>query len=56
VIRSCLKNKKNLVTASFNADLQHFDKLARNSKDPENGITILGEMGVDPGIDHMITM
>jgi len=37
-----------MVSASFNSDLEHFDKEIKRA-----GITILGEMGVDPGIDHM---
>ncbi|KAE8689171.1 Alpha-aminoadipic semialdehyde synthase [Hibiscus syriacus] len=44
--------KKHLVTASYvdNA-MSMMDEKAKNA-----GITILGEMGLDPGIDHMMAM
>jgi saccharopine dehydrogenase-like NADP-dependent oxidoreductase len=47
-MNQCLIHQKNLVHASYNKQFEKYDKLAR-----EKGITILGEMGVDPGIDHM---
>ncbi|KAL5698600.1 hypothetical protein ACHQM5_029617 [Ranunculus cassubicifolius] len=48
----CIKLKKNLVTASYIDD--SMSKLDEPAK--EAGITILGEMGLDPGIDHMMAM
>lgn len=52
VAKLCLKHKVNMVTASYvssaMADLHESAK--------ENGITILNEVGVDPGIDHMLAM
>ncbi|KAI3839886.1 hypothetical protein MKX03_025151 [Papaver bracteatum] len=47
-----LQLKKNLVTASYvDESMSKLNGEARNS-----GITILGEMGLDPGIDHMMAM
>lgn len=48
----CIELKKHLVTASYINDSIH--KLHEAAKDC--GITILGEMGLDPGIDHMMAM
>lgn len=45
----CIKFKKHMVTASYVSDAMrdlHADAVAA-------GVTILNEMGVDPGIDHM---
>ncbi|GMJ07576.1 LYSINE-KETOGLUTARATE REDUCTASE/SACCHAROPINE DEHYDROGENASE, SACCHAROPINE DEHYDROGENASE [Hibiscus trionum] len=52
VANVCVELKKHLVTASYvdNAMLM-MDEKAKNA-----GITILGEMGLDPGIDHMMAM
>nr|AAN14410.1 bifunctional lysine-ketoglutarate reductase/saccharopine dehydrogenase [Gossypium hirsutum] len=48
----CVKLKKHLVTASYVDDsMLMMDEKAKNA-----GITILGEMGLDPGIDHMMAM
>ncbi|MBN2245250.1 MAG: saccharopine dehydrogenase NADP-binding domain-containing protein [Candidatus Aminicenantes bacterium] len=48
----CLRHKKNMVTASYvNPQIQAMDKDARQA-----GITILNEVGLDPGIDHMEAM
>lgn len=52
VVRSCLRFKKDLVTASYaTKDIREFDQEAR-----ENGMILLNEMGLDPGIDHMSAM
>jgi len=52
VVKSCLKYKKDLVTASYaSAEIKSFHDEAR-----ENGMVILNEMGLDPGIDHMSAM
>ncbi|XP_048133337.1 alpha-aminoadipic semialdehyde synthase isoform X2 [Rhodamnia argentea] len=52
VANACIELKKHLVTASY-VDEQT-SKLDEKAKDA--GITILGEMGLDPGIDHMMAM
>jgi saccharopine dehydrogenase-like NADP-dependent oxidoreductase len=49
VARSCVNKSKNLLTASYLDD-------AIRSLEPEiraKGLLFLGEMGLDPGIDHM---
>lgn len=52
VAEFCIKHKKNMVTASYVSDkMKSLDLAAR-----EAGITILNEIGVDPGIDHMSAM
>ena len=48
IFGECLKQKKNVVHASYNKQFSKYDALCK-----EAGITILGEVGVDPGIDHM---
>lgn len=52
VAKHCIKMKVNMVTASYLSpamkELQHSAK--------EAGITIVNEMGLDPGIDHMLAM
>ncbi|KAK4793656.1 hypothetical protein SAY86_024091 [Trapa natans] len=52
IANMCLELKKHLVTASY-VD-ENMSKLDEKAK--EVGITILGEMGLDPGIDHMMAM
>lgn len=52
VAKDCLKYKKHLVTASYiSEEIQqmHEDAIKK-------GILIMGEMGLDPGIDHMSAM
>ncbi|XP_023531703.1 alpha-aminoadipic semialdehyde synthase-like isoform X1 [Cucurbita pepo subsp. pepo] len=52
VANACIELRKHLVTASYIDDsMSSLDEKARNA-----GITILGEMGLDPGIDHMLAM
>jgi saccharopine dehydrogenase-like NADP-dependent oxidoreductase len=52
IVRSCLKYKRNMVTASYNAsDAMEYHQVAK-----ENGQVILNEIGLDPGIDHMSAM
>lgn len=52
VAKYCIKNKKNLVTASYaKPEMYALDAQAR-----EAGIIILNEVGLDPGIDHMSAM
>jgi saccharopine dehydrogenase (NADP+, L-glutamate forming)/spermidine synthase len=49
VAKSCLKYKKHMVTTSYvSPEMQSLDNEAKNAE-----ITILNEIGVDPGIDHM---
>ena len=52
IVTTCLKFKKNMVTASYNSkDAKEYHLNAK-----ENGIIILNEIGLDPGIDHMSAM
>ncbi len=52
VAKACLKNKVNLVTASYRSEeMAAFDEDAKSA-----GITILNEMGFDPGLDHLSAM
>ena len=51
-VESCVKFGKHLITASYVTDeIQKFDQDAKNQ-----GIIILNECGLDPGIDHMSGM
>ena len=46
--RTCIKFKKNLLTASYVSDeMKTLDNEIKN-----NGLLFLNEMGLDPGIDH----
>ena len=52
VAQDCVKYKKNLVTASYvSEEIQSLDAQAK-----ENGVLLLNEIGLDPGIDHMSAM
>lgn len=52
IATACIELKKHLVTASYVDDsMSKLDEAAKMA-----GITILGEMGLDPGIDHMMAM
>lgn len=52
VANACIELKKHLVTASYvDESMSLLDEKAKSA-----GITILGEMGLDPGIDHMMAM
>ena len=52
VARHCIAHGKHMVTTSYvSAGMQELDGAARNA-----GVTILNEIGVDPGIDHMSAM
>jgi saccharopine dehydrogenase-like NADP-dependent oxidoreductase len=49
VIQLAIKRQKDVVTASYNnPSIQTQDKAARQA-----GITVLNEVGVDPGVDHL---
>jgi saccharopine dehydrogenase-like NADP-dependent oxidoreductase len=52
VAQVCLQYKTNLLTASYVDDALR----ALNREALESDILILGEMGLDPGIDHMSSM
>ncbi|MCW8876664.1 MAG: saccharopine dehydrogenase NADP-binding domain-containing protein [Kangiellaceae bacterium] len=52
VAKICVAEKKSLVTASYtHEDMWKLDEAAKKAD-----ITILNEIGVDPGIDHMTAM
>ncbi|GMN42705.1 hypothetical protein TIFTF001_011913 [Ficus carica] len=52
VANACLELRRHLVTASYvDQSMSMLDEKAKTA-----GITILGEMGLDPGIDHMMAM
>ena len=52
VAQDCLKYKKNLVTASYvSKDIQSLNDQAQ-----KQGVILLNEIGLDPGIDHMSAM
>lgn len=49
VIKSAIKNKKNVVTTSYvSPAMMELDGQAK-----EAGITVMNEIGLDPGIDHL---
>ncbi|XP_070686971.1 alpha-aminoadipic semialdehyde synthase, mitochondrial [Pempheris klunzingeri] len=52
IAKHCIKQKVNMVTASY---LSPAMKELQSSAE-EAGITIVNEMGLDPGIDHMLAM
>lgn len=52
VAKECLKQKKNLVTASYvSAQMKALDADAKKA-----GVIFLNEIGLDPGIDHLSAM
>ena len=52
VARLCIEHRKPMVTTSYvSAEMEALDGAAR-----EAGVTVLNEIGVDPGIDHMSAM
>ncbi len=52
VARTCLELKRHLVTASYVSD----EMYELNLKAKEASLIFMGEMGLDPGIDHMSAM
>lgn len=49
VIKSAIRNKKNVVTTSYvSPAMEELDKEVK-----EAGITVMNEIGLDPGIDHL---
>ncbi|PKC09641.1 alpha-aminoadipic semialdehyde synthase [Rhizophagus irregularis] len=52
VAEMCITHRKNMVTASYiSSEMKALDERAKQA-----GITILNEIGVDPGIDHLSAM
>ena len=52
VARCCLKHGKHMVTTSYVSEaMRSLDQEAK-----EKGLTLLNEIGVDPGMDHMSAM
>jgi len=52
VAKYCIKNKKNMITASYvKEEMMVLDNDAKKA-----GISILNELGLDPGIDHLSAM
>lgn len=52
IAENCIKSRKPLVTASYvSEEIRGLDAAAR-----KQGIILLNEMGVDPGLDHMSAM
>ncbi|KAF0543804.1 Saccharopine dehydrogenase [Gigaspora margarita] len=52
VIKSVIKFKKNMVTTSYvSPTMRSFDAEAK-----ANGLTIMNEIGLDPGIDHLFAV
>ncbi|MDZ7339590.1 MAG: saccharopine dehydrogenase NADP-binding domain-containing protein [candidate division KSB1 bacterium] len=52
VAKHCIKHKKHMVTTSYVSDAM----AALDGEAKAAGITILNELGLDPGIDHMSAM
>ncbi|KAL1934084.1 hypothetical protein VTP01DRAFT_6266 [Rhizomucor pusillus] len=49
VIKAAVKHKKNVVTTSYvSPAMMEFDQAAKDA-----GITVMNEIGLDPGIDHL---
>ncbi|XP_017652589.2 alpha-aminoadipic semialdehyde synthase, mitochondrial isoform X2 [Nannospalax galili] len=52
VAKTCIANKVNMVTASYiTPALKELEKSVEDA-----GITVIGELGLDPGLDHMLAM
>ncbi|KAM5255214.1 alpha-aminoadipic semialdehyde synthase, mitochondrial [Ctenodactylus gundi] len=52
VAKACITNKVNMITASYiTPALKELEKSVE-----EAGITVIGELGLDPGLDHMLAM
>lgn len=52
IAKMCVNLRKNMVHASYcTKELMSLDSEAK-----ENGVTILNELGLDPGIDHLLAM
>lgn len=52
VAKACIASKVNMVTASYiTPALKELEKSVEDA-----GITVIGELGLDPGLDHMLAM
>ncbi|ELW65550.1 Alpha-aminoadipic semialdehyde synthase, mitochondrial [Tupaia chinensis] len=52
VAKACISSKVNMVTASYiTPALKELEKSVEDA-----GITVIGELGLDPGLDHMLAM
>ncbi|MFT7334043.1 MAG: saccharopine dehydrogenase-like NADP-dependent oxidoreductase [Sphingobacteriales bacterium] len=52
VVDFCISNKINIITPSYvSPEIKAMDERAK-----DNGVLVLNELGVDPGIDHMSAM
>lgn len=52
IARMCIKHKTNMITASYlSPEMKALHKAAEDA-----GITIVNEVGLDPGIDHLLAM
>jgi alpha-aminoadipic semialdehyde synthase len=52
IAKHCVEGKTHMVTASYiNDGVRQYDKEAK-----EAGVTLLNEVGLDPGIDHLLAM
>ena len=52
IARECISHNVNLVTASYvSPEMAALDQPARDA-----GITLMNEVGLDPGVDHMLAM
>uniref|UniRef100_A0A6G1SHE1 Alpha-aminoadipic semialdehyde synthase, mitochondrial n=1 Tax=Aceria tosichella TaxID=561515 RepID=A0A6G1SHE1_9ACAR len=50
IAKMCISGKTNMITASYlSKELKDLDQAARDA-----GITVLNEVGLDPGIDHLL--
>lgn len=52
IAEACIKNKKNLVTASYISPAMQ----ALHEKATREGVLLLNEIGLDPGLDHLAAM
>ena len=52
IVKSCIKNKIHMVTASY----QSVEMLALKHEIEKAGIIVINEIGLDPGIDHLAAM
>ncbi|XP_021957651.2 alpha-aminoadipic semialdehyde synthase, mitochondrial [Folsomia candida] len=50
--KACIDLRVNMLHASYNSD----ELIALNDDARQNGVLILGELGLDPGIDHLLAM
>lgn len=55
ILEECIRARKNLVTASY-APTQSEHEPSLHEQCQKAGITMLNEMGLDPGIDHLMVL